>query len=545
MLTGLGYFCVKAASMTDESTPATPPSPPVEPVMALALRLADEIVADVGKAAAANPAIARTLRNLMDDEGDSSPERIMRRLLMTQLSFVLHEERNVPIPAATLYYHWLKSLKPDAMPVNALEEMRYDLHNARVFREELPQMAMAVPVNALLRNADGALAKSVTEKMMLLSALCGDSALSPNSANAPSHAAALTAEAARVLEANEMPIPSIRMLARRYGSDEIADRFKARTGNLDAAMAELGQLIGLDSVKAEIEGLKSLVRYRQICQDMAIKGKKEASLHLVFTGNPGTGKTTVARLLGKIYKELGVLKKGHVVEVDRGGLIAGYVGQTAIKTKKKIKEAMDGILFIDEAYALANQGGNDFGGEAVEAILKAMEDHRGRLVVVVAGYPDLMKNFINSNPGLQSRFNKYINFPDYNKNELGQIFEVIAAASGYKVEPDALAEITKSLEILKTETGKGFGNGRTVRNLFEKIELKLAFRVEASGVLDQPADGLTEEQLAARNKALSTITLADAAGVKIESKVVVEDDDQPYGRHKIGFTANIGGKKPN
>lgn len=231
---------------------------------------------------------------------------------------------------------------------------------------------------------------------------------------------------------------------------------------LHSAMDELNSLIGMDEVKKEINELVKLVRfYREIGKDVLNK----FSLHTVFIGNPGTGKTTVARIIAKIYKALGLLEKGHVVEVDRQGLVAGYVGQTAIKTQERITEARGGILFIDEAYALSEGGENDFGKEAIEVILKRMEDMRGELGVIVAGYPDNMKKFLESNPGLKSRFDLTINFPDYSTEELYQIALAILAKEGLTPNLEAEQHLKKYFDFLFDRKDKYFGNARTVRKI--------------------------------------------------------------------------------
>ena len=211
------------------------------------------------------------------------------------------------------------------------------------------------------------------------------------------------------------------------------------------------------------------------------------SLHLVFSGNPGTGKTSVARILANIYREIGILSKGQLVEVDRADLVAGYVGQTAIKTKEKIEEAMGGVLFIDEAYTL-NKEGNDFGQEAIDTILKAMEDNRDKFIVIVAGYPGLMKDFINSNPGLKSRFSKTINFPDYSSDELFEIFIKFCNDYDYILSNDAYPLVKKEIADMVKNRDYYFANAREVRNLFEKIVSNQAARVMNS-------DGLTEEEM--------------------------------------------------
>jgi stage V sporulation protein K len=234
-----------------------------------------------------------------------------------------------------------------------------------------------------------------------------------------------------------------------------------------SALKELGGLIGLSIVKREIETLANVVRVQKMREAHGLN-VPTMSLHLLFTGNPGTGKTTVARLLGRIYKGLGVLASGHVVEVERRDLVAGYVGQTAIKTMAVISKSLDGVLFIDEAYSLARQSSeNDFGHEAIETLLKAMEDNRDRLVIVVAGYAKPMKEFIESNPGLQSRFNKYIDFPDYSPEELMMIFAKFVAQNQYVLTSEAREEVRKTLERELRESGGKCANARLVRNVFE------------------------------------------------------------------------------
>ena len=192
------------------------------------------------------------------------------------------------------------------------------------------------------------------------------------------------------------------------------------------------------------------------------------SLHCVFTGNPGTGKTTVARILAGIYKDLGILKSGHLVETDRSGLVAEYVGQTAVKTNKIIDEALDGVLFIDEAYSLVQGGKEDYGSEAIATLLKRMEDDRDRLVVILTGYTNEIETFINSNPGLRSRFNRYIHFDDYSAEELFKIFLLNAEKNEYKLTEEAKTFLSKKLEEVIKNKQKDFGNARYIRNLFEK-----------------------------------------------------------------------------
>ena len=243
-----------------------------------------------------------------------------------------------------------------------------------------------------------------------------------------------------------------------------------------APMDELNALIGLEDLKHDVQELISLVRMQKMREEKGMRAVP-VTLHLVFTGNPGTGKTTVARILGKLYKEIGVLSKGQLVECDRSGLVAGYIGHTAIQTQKKIDEAMGGILFIDEAYTLAKEG-NDFGQEAIDTLLKAMEDHRQDFVVIVAGYPDLMNKFINSNPGLKSRFNKYMNFPDYSAEELKKIFESNCKKYDYKLDPEAEQLVSDQITRMVEEKDDNFANAREIRNLFETIITNQASRVD-------------------------------------------------------------------
>jgi SpoVK/Ycf46/Vps4 family AAA+-type ATPase len=232
------------------------------------------------------------------------------------------------------------------------------------------------------------------------------------------------------------------------------------------SLNELNKLIGLDSIKNDINEMVKLVSYyRDIGKDVT----KSFSLHTIFTGNPGTGKTTIARIMARIFRSLGVLERGHLVEVDREGLVAGYIGQTAIKTDKKIEEAMGGVLFIDEAYSLASGYENDFGKEAIEVLLKRMEDHRGEFVVICAGYPDNMEEFLKANPGLKSRFDRRFNFADYNEEELFAIALHILAEQELKLDAEAEEHIKKYIKAIFAARDKYFGNAREIRKALSEV----------------------------------------------------------------------------
>jgi AAA+ superfamily predicted ATPase len=246
---------------------------------------------------------------------------------------------------------------------------------------------------------------------------------------------------------------------------------------LEEALAELHELVGLDNIKEEVTTLANLLKVQKIRVDRGL-AKTPVSLHSVYGGPPGTGKTTVARLVSRIFQGLGFLSKGHLVETDRSGMVAGYIGQTAKKVDELVTSALDGVLFIDEAYALVPaEGGRDFGQEAIDILLKRMEDYRDRLVVIVAGYTDEMGAFIESNPGLKSRFNRYFYFNDYEPSELVAIFESMARKSHFNLTPEAQDKLRQLLETLYANRDKNFGNARLVRNLFEKSVERQANRL--------------------------------------------------------------------
>ena len=236
--------------------------------------------------------------------------------------------------------------------------------------------------------------------------------------------------------------------------------------DMKALLAELAGDIGLQTVKEEVHNLINMASVYQLRRQHDLP-TTDMSLHLVFTGNPGTGKTMMARMMARIYRSLDILSRGQLVEVDRSGLVAGYVGQTAIKTQKVIEKAMGGVLFIDEAYALNGRSENDFGQEAIDTILKAMEDHRDDLVVIVAGYTDLMDRFIHSNPGLESRFNRFLLFDDYTTDEMVEIFRMQCKKGCYQLTEEAQPLIRDY--IAEESADDSFGNARGVRNLFEHV----------------------------------------------------------------------------
>lgn len=260
---------------------------------------------------------------------------------------------------------------------------------------------------------------------------------------------------------------------------------------LDQYIFELNSLIGLMKVKKELNSLINFVKLQRIRKSKGLK-IPTISLHMVYTGNPGTGKTTVARLVSKILYELGYLSKGHIIETSRAGMVAGYLGQTAIKTEEIIKQAIGGVLFIDEAYTLASD--DEYGQEAIDTLLKLMEEYRNNLVVIVAGYPELMRKFIESNPGLESRFNRYIVFADYNLQELLEIFDYMCTNSSYKISTEGRNVLAASIKNMLENKDENFGNARTVRNIFEKSIMFHANRIMGT-------QGFSDEELSLLTKA--------------------------------------------
>ncbi|WP_183079354.1 MULTISPECIES: AAA family ATPase [unclassified Rhizobium] len=254
--------------------------------------------------------------------------------------------------------------------------------------------------------------------------------------------------------------------------------------NLETCLQELHGLVGLQNVKMEIENLINLAKIISLRRNKMLP-IPNVTFHLVFTGNPGTGKTTVARLISRIYQHLGLVSKGHLVEVDRSGLVAGFVGQTAVKVRGVVDNATGGILFVDEAYALTSRSENDYGSEAIETLLKLMEDRRDDLVVIVAGYTDKMTEFLDANPGLRSRFPRIIEFPNYTAEEMVEIFMRMTRKDRYEIGPDAQALILDTFQTRCNSKPSTFANAREVRNLFERIIMMQANRIASASQLTE------------------------------------------------------------
>ena len=323
----------------------------------------------------------------------------------------------------------------------------------------------------------------------------------------------LQAQSIRLADYGHIPDDVLSNLTLKDVDNALVDVFQETTEeSLEEVLTEVEKLVGLDNIKKEINALVNFIKVEKMRSEQGMSATK-LSLHFVFQGPPGTGKTTVARLLGRIFKAMGVIGKGHVVEVDRSNLIGQYVGQTAPKTSEVIDSALNGVLFIDEAYTLnPSGGGNDFGGEAIATLLKRMEDDRDRLIVVVAGYQQDMDQFIKSNSGLQSRFNRYMDFVDYAPVELIQIFQLFCATNSYELSEEGTQVLSTFFEQIHQNRDRNFGNGRTVRNVFEKVVESQANRI--SGETDISTESLVRIEQEDVLKALNHFPITEKEGRK-------------------------------
>jgi hypothetical protein len=342
-------------------------------------------------------------------------------------------------------------------------------------QEELSRHLRAIPIDEPSEHAAADQAgPQAIEKIFDAPALPPITAPRDRTASANDPTVAATRERSAPSSPNKPKLPS----ASTSGEPPVTPE-KTPTERLAEAMAELDRLIGLTEIKEEVRTLANFLKVQAKRIEAGLP-TTDLSLHMVFNGNPGTGKTTVARIVGAIFGSMGILKKGHLIETDRSGLVAEYAGQTGPKSHKKIDEALDGVLFIDEAYTLIARDSEDpYGHEAVQTLLKRMEDDRERLVVILAGYPDEMDALLRSNPGLSSRFSRQLDFVDYTPLELSSIFGMMCDKSQYRVCSATRAKTIVGLTYLHAHRDRHFGNGRTSRNLFE-----LAIRRQANRIAE-------------------------------------------------------------
>lgn len=318
-----------------------------------------------------------------------------------------------------------------------------------------------------------------------------------------------------------------------------AEQKQEEQKSIEELLESLNELTGLEGVKKEINNLVNLIKINKMREQHGMKASN-VSKHMVFSGNPGTGKTTIARIIAQVYKGLGVLSQGQLVEVDRSGLVAGYVGQTAILTKKVIEKAKGGVLFIDEAYTLSRSGSeSDFGFEAIDTLLKEMEDNRDDLVVIVAGYVEPMEEFLESNPGLKSRFNKFIDFVDYTPEELIEILKSMCRKQDFKIDEDAEKYLKTQFETLSTSPA--FANARTARNLFEYALTNQATRLITEGALNTPKKEEVKEDPETKENASNTEKTKekDSKKSKKEKKTKEITKDDLMTLKKIDFIGYI------
>lgn len=418
------------------------------------------------------------LREASDEEKQGYYEELCRlfRLRAAPDTFPLRESTDLPP-------HILKRLDRTPVSVSYLEtyDSRHGTNFADRARGVLFQFAN------LVIKSDGTV--TPTEATALAEF---KQTLYPEGKQAPDDNAAVTHDAGATGDAGAKERAKAAASAAAAAPEE-----QAPPRPLEELLAELDALVGLERVKADVRQLINFLKVQKLREEQGLK-IMPASRHLVFYGNPGTGKTTVARLVSQIYRTLGVLRRGHLVETDRAGLVAGYVGQTALKVREMATKALGGVLFIDEAYTLSTGGASDFGQEAVETLLKMMEDHRDELVVIVAGYTGRMQDFLDSNPGLRSRFNKHVRFDDYDERQLTRIFKTFCERADFRVTPEAEAALTSVFKVLTASRDETFGNARAARNLFEATVSKQANRLVSLPRVDK--------------EILSTIEAADIPG---------------------------------